>query len=151
MAYRIRDQHVAYFTLTFIDWIEAKLSRKFVNILLSICCIFFMQSCAEMRINDNKAKKEFAKHKASFESEYYKIQHRTLHYVITGRDSFPTLIFIHGSPGNWDVFKEYMVDSSLQQHYRMISVDRPGFGYSDFGKAMNLSDQSSLISEALEH
>jgi len=106
---------------------------------------------AQLRISDSKAEKEFAKHHASFKSEYYNIQNRTLHYVVTGKDSFPTLIFIHGSPGNWDVFKEYLLDSSLQQHYRMISVDRPGFGYSDFGKAMNLDDQSSLISEALEH
>jgi pimeloyl-ACP methyl ester carboxylesterase len=39
-----------------------------------------------------------------------------------------------------------MQDKDLVSRYRMISVDRPGFGYSQFGDAKNLEDQSKLIS-----
>jgi len=105
----------------------------------------------QMRISDSEAKQYFAKRNASFTSEYLKIKKRTIHYVVTGKDSLPTLVFIHGSPGSWNAFKEYLMDSALQQHYRMISVDRPGFGYSDFGDALNLDDQCSLISVVLTH
>ena len=31
----------------------------------------------------------------------------------------------------------------------MISIDRPGFGYSDFGKPLHLADQTTLINGAV--
>ena len=37
------------------------------------------------------------------------------------------------------------MDKELLAKYRMISIDRPGFGYSQFGDAKNLEDQSKLI------
>ena len=43
-----------------------------------------------------------------------------------------------------------MQDKELLQHYRMISIDRPGFGFSDFGKPVHLSAQSSLISPVIK-
>ena len=39
-----------------------------------------------------------------------------------------------------------MQDKDLLTKFRMISIDRPGFGYSDFGDAKNLDEQSKLIS-----
>ncbi len=103
-----------------------------------------------MRISDTDAKAEFNKHAVSFKADYYKINKRTIHYVVTGKDELPTLVFIHGSPGSWNAYEEYLKDSALQQHYRMVSVDRPGFGYSDFGDAINLSAQALLLSEVLK-
>lgn len=104
-----------------------------------------------MRTSDGEAKVDFAKRNIKFQSEYYKIKNRTIHYVITGNDTLPTIVFIHGSPGSWDAFKRYLEDSALQRHYRMISIDRPGFGYSDFGDALNLNEQASLIGIILKH
>ena len=104
-----------------------------------------------MRTTDSEALEDFTKNKAPFKSEYYKIESNTLHYVVTGSDNLPTLFFVHGSPGSWDAFAEYMKDSALRQHYRMISVDRPGFGYSDFGHALNLDQQGLLLSDLLKH
>lgn len=126
---------------------------KLFLVLFVICCgwLVFAQSCMRMRISDDEAKKDFDKQQITFKSEYYKLNNRTIHYVVTGNDTLPTLVFIHGSPGSWDAFKRYLEDSALQQHYRMISIDRPGFGYSDFGDAINLSQQSSLISAVLKH
>jgi len=43
-----------------------------------------------------------------------------------------------------------MQDSALLFRYRMISVDRPGFGSSDFGEAVNLAEQSLLLLPILD-
>src|SRR5438093_9664267 len=96
-------------------------------ILLTICScwLVFAKSCMRMRISDTDAKAEFDKHAISFKADYYKTDKRTIHYVITGKDTLPTLVFIHGSPGSWNAYEEYLKDSALQQHYRMISIDRP--------------------------
>jgi len=69
----------------------------------------------------------------------------TMHYAKTGDDSLPTLFFVHGSPGSWNAFEKYMQDKDLLGKYRMISIDRPGFGYSNFNKSKNLDEQSELI------
>jgi pimeloyl-ACP methyl ester carboxylesterase len=58
-------------------------------------------------------------------------------------------VFIHGTPGSWNAFSGYLEDKDLLRKYRMISIDRPGFGYSDFGKAENLQRQSELMSPLL--
>lgn len=73
-----------------------------------------------------------------------------LHYVKTGADSLPTLFFIHGSPGSWDAFKGYMMDSALFRHFRIISIDRPGFGYSNFGSAYRLETQAQMINKIIQ-
>jgi pimeloyl-ACP methyl ester carboxylesterase len=57
----------------------------------------------------------------------------------------PTLFFVHGSPGSWDAYKQFLEDSDLLKKFRIVSIDRPGFGYSQFGDAMNLENQSRII------
>lgn len=91
-------------------------------------------------------KKEFAKKGIALTTETKTIDGSHVHYAKTGNDSLPTIYFIHGTPGSWDAFAGYLKDSQLIQEYRLISIDRPGFGYSDFGNAVNLNRQSELIS-----
>lgn len=68
-----------------------------------------------------------------------------IHYLQTGNPTNPTLFFVHGSPGSWDAYKEYIKDTLLLKHFRMIAVDRPGFGFSNFGKAQDLATQSQWL------
>jgi pimeloyl-ACP methyl ester carboxylesterase len=69
-----------------------------------------------------------------------------LHYVITGADSLPTLLFVHGSPGGWIRFEKYLRDKDLLHKFRMVSIDRPGYGYSEYGHIVSLQRQSDIIS-----
>jgi len=108
--------------------------------------IIFAQSCMRMRISDGDAKKEFAAAGLSLQTPVIKLNGFNLHYAITGNDTLPTLFFVHGSPSSWDAFKVYMQDKDLLSKYRIVAVDRPGFGYSQFGDAKNLAQQSAIIS-----
>jgi len=112
--------------------------------------ILFAASCARMRISDKEANQDFAKKSIKVSFLNQDVKGFNLHYVKVGSDTLPTLFFIHGSPGSWDAFKEYMLDSSLLAKYRMISIDRPGFGYSDFGDAKDLPTNSKLISSVIQ-
>ncbi|MEO5999256.1 MAG: alpha/beta hydrolase [Chitinophagaceae bacterium] len=100
----------------------------------------------KFRISDTDAKKKFIAKGVVLQTAEKKINGFPLHYAETGNDTLPTLLFVHGTPGSWDAFQNYLVDGELLQHYRIISIDRPGFGYSDFGNAMNLSAQTGIIS-----
>jgi pimeloyl-ACP methyl ester carboxylesterase len=108
--------------------------------------LILAQSCMTFRKTDKAAKKEFAKDSVPLTTATILVDGHHIHYVLTGRDTLPTLFFIHGSPGSWDAFQEYLKDKDLLQRYRMVSVDRPGFGYSDYGSPEHLGRQSELIS-----
>lgn len=127
--------------------------KLFITLLIiCLCWIVLAQSCMRFRTSDSDAQLDFAKHNVPFKAEYFKTGNTTIHYIVSGSDStLPTLFFIHGSPGSWDAFDKYLQDSQLLKHYRMISIDRPGFGYSEFGNAQNLDDQAAEITKVLEH
>jgi pimeloyl-ACP methyl ester carboxylesterase len=40
----------------------------------------------------------------------------------------PTLLMIHGSPGDAMAFKALLGDTALQRAFNLVSVDRPGYG-----------------------
>jgi pimeloyl-ACP methyl ester carboxylesterase len=115
-----------------------------ISIILLVW-IVFAQSCMTFRKPDSEMKAKFDAGGVSLSTTTVKINGRNIHYAKTGNDSFPTLLFIHGTPGSWDAFAGYMQDKELLKRYRMISMDRPGFGYSDFGEPLHLEQQSVLL------
>jgi pimeloyl-ACP methyl ester carboxylesterase len=117
-----------------------------VSGLVLLSWLFLAQSCMSFRKPDAEEKAEFANSHVLLRTETIKVFGRHIHYAITGQDSLPTLFFIHGSPGSWSAFAEFMKDSQLLKKFRMVSVDRPGFGYSDYGDAQHLDIQSLWIS-----
>lgn len=45
----------------------------------------------------------------------------------------PLLLFIHGAPGSSSTFLSYLTNERLRDSFSMILVDRPGYGYSEYG------------------
>jgi pimeloyl-ACP methyl ester carboxylesterase len=104
------------------------------------------QSCMTFRKGDDVAAREFARDSVKLTTATVLVDGHHVHYALTGSDSLPTIFFIHGSPGSWDAFETYMKDKELLHHFRMVSIDRPGFGHSDYGSPEHLGRQSELIS-----
>jgi pimeloyl-ACP methyl ester carboxylesterase len=129
--------------------------KRLMKTFIIIGAILFVwlvlaQSCMKFRISDSEAKQKFALSNVQLFTETIEVDGFSMHYAKTGNDTFPTLFFVHGSPGSWDAFSVYLKDKDLLNKYRMISIDRPGFGYSEFGNAKNLDEQSKLISPLLK-
>jgi pimeloyl-ACP methyl ester carboxylesterase len=117
--------------------------------IILIIWVILAQSCMTFRKPDSEMKMKFKQAGVQLTTSIIRINNRNIHFAKTGNDSFPTLLFIHGTPGSWDAFAGYMQDKDLLKHYRMISIDRPGFGYSDFGEALHLAAQSVLLNGAV--
>lgn len=117
-----------------------------VVFVLLLVWIMIAPGCMTFRKSDDTMKKQFADKGVTLQTSTQKIAGTNIHYAKTGNDTLPTIYFVHGTPGSWDAFANYLLDSELLQHFRLISIDRPGFGYSDFGKAFNLQRQSELMS-----
>jgi len=114
--------------------------------VFAVMWIIMAQGCMKLRISDAKAKQNFEKKAVQLITNVVKVVGGNIHYAKTGDDTLPTIVFVHGSPGSWEAFAEYMQDEDLLKKFRMISIDRPGFGYSNFGEAKHLEEQSALIS-----
>lgn len=130
--------------------INTRLKKRYVAIGIFIVYIIICQSCMKMRMSPSKTKSFFEETQTAFINEDFVISGHDIHYIQTGNDEKPTLFFVHGSPGSWDAFKEYLKDSLLLKKYRMIAIDRPGFGYSNFGQAEDLQTQSNRINAFLK-
>ena len=123
------------------------LMRSFLVLsILILIWITLAPGCMTFRKPDHEMKKEFEQNGVQLTTSSREIDGKTIHYAKTGSDTLPTLFFVHGTPGSWDAFAGYLQDRDLMKHYRLISVDRPGFGYSDYGNPEHLSRQSELIS-----
>jgi pimeloyl-ACP methyl ester carboxylesterase len=126
---------------------KRKILRQLVKGLLFVIigCLLIAQLIMKNRTPDNKAKKDFSMKGVELIADTFKVNDFELHYAKTGNDSLPTLFFIHGSPDSWSRYEVFMQDKDLLSKFRMIAIDRPGFGYSQFGDAKNLEGQSNLI------
>lgn len=125
-----------------------KIMKRTLLITLALITIWILLAqCFIMkeRWNDAKAYSVFKSKRVPLSMHDTMIGEHHLHYAVCGPDSLPTLVFIHGSPGSWMHYMKFMWDSSLRTKFRIVAIDRPGFGYSDFGHAMHLNDQCKII------
>lgn len=85
------------------------------------------------------------------EARITSFEDRDIHYVAIGDTSKQTILFVHGSPGSWDNFLGFMRHPDLLNKFRIISVDRPGFGKSGNGNPeRSLEQQAKLVNRVLE-
>ncbi|MES2773655.1 MAG: alpha/beta hydrolase [Bacteroidota bacterium] len=126
--------------------------KKFIRLSLIILLSWLVlaQCTFKFRTSDAAALKDFQKKAISVSFDTDTIDGHQLHYVQTGLATGPTIFFIHGSPGSWDAFKNYLADTGWIKKYRIISIDRPGFGYSDFGAAEKVLDQCRLLEQFIQ-
>jgi len=123
---------------------------KIIAVILAVWVIL-AQSCMRFRVSDEEAIADFKKARVTLQSSTVTINGHHLHYVYAGDDTLPVLVFVHGSPGSWSAFENYLKDSELLKHFHMVAIDRPGFGYSDYGDAEHLDEQAKLIGPLLQH
>jgi len=58
---------------------------------------------------------------------------RMIHAVsISASDSLPWVVLVHGSPGSADAYLDFLGDTSLTNAARLATIDRPGFGYTQY-------------------
>lgn len=71
---------------------------------------------------------------------------RRIHYVETGVRNGPALVLLHGQSGTW--YDWSYVIPALARKYRVVAIDHPGFGDSDWdasGKLYQVGGFSALL------
>lgn len=109
------------------------------SFLLLIWIIAVQAGCLTMRTADKDWAGEMRKKGQSLQPVFSDVPDpagRMIHAVsISAADSLPWVVMVHGSPGSADAFLPYLADTVLSKHARLLSIDRPGFGYTqDFAR-----------------
>ncbi|MCV6606109.1 MAG: alpha/beta hydrolase, partial [Porticoccaceae bacterium] len=76
-----------------------------------------------------------------------------LYYAEAGDASQATLVLIHGTPGSWRDMSALLVEPQLRNQFRVISIDRPGWGSSTVAEGqpfVAFSYQAGQIAKLLE-
>ncbi|MEQ1586579.1 MAG: alpha/beta hydrolase [Cyclobacteriaceae bacterium] len=113
--------------------------------------IVLMDSCLQFRMSKSEIDTYFKDKEKKGTLKQYAVGKRTLNYLVAGDTNKPLIVFVHGSPGSLSAFIDFMADSTLLKRAQLITVDRPGFGASNFGYAEpSLRKQASLLKPILE-
>lgn len=135
---------------------KGKWLRRSLRIILGII-LFFIIACfvfdhyVQFRRSDKALEKFFAENHVAGKIGYYTTHGRKLRYVSIGNDSQPTLLFIHGSPASMSLYRGRFVDKTILRTFRVLAVDRPGYGYSGFGQPEpSIQKQSEMIRPILD-
>jgi pimeloyl-ACP methyl ester carboxylesterase len=77
---------------------------------------------------------------------------RKLHYaVLSKNDTLPLLVMVHGAPGAWYGYLNLAEDSLLQENFKIVAVDRLGYGKSGYGKEeLSIQMQALAIKDIIE-
>lgn len=124
-----------------------KLLQKVFNkyTILLLINVLFTTSCMKLRTSDKKVYRKFSKKDLDVSVHYVDVNNKKIRYIKSGSLNLnkPLIVFVHGAPGSADDFFEYMMDDTLVEKAQLISVDRLGYGFSEFGDA-----EKSIVTHA---
>lgn len=80
-----------------------------------------------------ESKIDYFKKKYPHQIESYNSKNRKMSFAWSGDPQKAPLIFVHGSPGSWTGWVEFLLDENLQKNFHVIAIDRPGYGGSGSG------------------
>jgi len=102
-------------------------------------------------ITDKQLEQFFADNGLHGSVHYYIAAGRKIRYVSIGEAHLPTLFFIHGSPANVIMYSEYYKDPVLSKTFRILAVDRPGYGGSGYGEPEpSIEKQAEMIRPVID-
>lgn len=128
---------------------------KKIYLFLSLLFVAFLNtSCTvlQWRKTDNEIQQKFTDLKIESDISYFQVDSLGINIRIQEIQTIGknvNLIFIHGAPSSISTWESYLTDPALIAKANMYAIDRPGYGYSNFGKAIKSIDEQAQIMSAV--
>lgn len=113
-----------------------------------ICC-----SCKSLKLRKSDEFHISANLKLGYPTEvkYFQVGKQKIRCLITGNPNGDNLLLIHGSPSSLSSWMPLYSDTAFMESFRMIAVDRPGYGYSNFGKVeTSIAKQAEIVEAVMD-
>jgi pimeloyl-ACP methyl ester carboxylesterase len=120
--------------------------RLLIGYIILFIISQILSSCLTFKVSQKEIDKKFIGYQMKPVQHQMEVQGVKMNYAEIGSDTLPVAFFVHGSPGSWGGFIDFMKDTILLKKVKMVAVDRIGFGDSDLGNAeKSLIIQSELL------
>jgi len=122
--------------------------------IIVLMALFMVTSCTTLqwRASDAEIDKQFKSLDIPTEITYFEVDSLDLKVRIqhvTKEEHEIDILFFHGSPSSLSAWNSYLKEPSLLAKANMHAVDRPGYGYSNFGDEMPSIQLQAKIMSAL--
>lgn len=123
----------------------------------AVFIVWTLSSCTTLqwRATDNEIQERFSERNVATEVSYFTIDTLQLNIrvqEVTQSNKEVNLIFFHGSPSSLSAWNAYLLDATLIKRANLFAVDRPGYGYSNFGDPMpSIKLQAEVMSALIDH
>lgn len=120
------------------------------GLAISLLFLLALNGCMSFRTKDKKVYDYFQEKAISVKIHRKQFENRTIRYLEASKDTNQhkktALIFVHGAPGSSDNYHKYLADQTLLSEATLISIDRLGYGYSDYGKSeISIAKQAEQV------
>lgn len=113
---------------------------------------WWMAQRVKFRVSDGELITLFKTKSMPITIHRYTVEKRTVRFVEFGQDSLPVTILVHGAPSSLSFFNSLYSDTSVTNHTMLVGVDRPGYGYSDFGQSViSVKKQAHFLQPLLDY
>ena len=125
------------------------------HILLVLMGLSFLTSCKSLqyRATDQEINTSFVNIAAASQVSYVAIDSLDLKVrvqSVTQENNDINVVFLHGSPSSLSAWRRYLKDSLLYNKANLHAIDRPGYGYSNFGKSLvSIDTQAKVMNEVV--
>jgi pimeloyl-ACP methyl ester carboxylesterase len=126
--------------------------KRFYLSIVLIGFLMYAYNFLSMRLSDQSLRQALYENPFHLpgQIDYYHTKERRVRYVEIGRDSLPLIVFVHGAPSSSRFWEGMLTDSLLLCHAKMLAVDRPGYGYSGYGKPeISVQQQAKIIADII--
>ncbi len=106
-----------------------------------------------MRKSDKKILRDFKKNGLNGQVKFFDFENKSIRYVVSKPIDKQkiSILFVHGAPGSSTDFEDYLNDKELNKLGNLISIDRIGYGYSDFGNSQtSIQTQAKAIEKLID-
>ena len=112
----------------------------------SLILIVLISGCIDFSIDREEMNHSFKDEAYIPVSNIVTIDSANTHYVFIDNHKDNLAVFIHGSPGSWSAFIDFLKNDSLLESYDVVAIDRPGYGLSDRGRPIaSMEKQAELM------
>ncbi len=109
--------------------------------VISSCVKPLLAIGSEIKVSESEPKTQI---------QTYNGKNRIMQYASSGDPKKRPVLFVHGSPGSWKAWANFLLNSDLQKKFHLIAVDRPGYGGSEPGVTVtSIAIQAADVMEVL--
>ena len=126
------------------------LKKRYGAVVLVLLLLIGFSNSLQFRMSDQEITSYFSTYAAP-EIRYLKLKDKKVRYLWQNNGHRTTAIFVHGAPGSSSAFIDFFFDKGLTDRVNVVSMDRPGYGYSDYGDAEpSLLNQAKVVSAIVD-